>query len=303
MRLLGLVGVLCLACSRANPAFDGTATDDGKQSEGPDTIGTVTLDPGDGTALGTTAVGTTAPGTTEPELETSASSDTAAATDLPIEPICVRSPSPGLDIQAGDPASFGGVCPTGIFIWTMLASSDGNGAQLYTCNDGCVLCTDETQPVSMFPLSIGDYVPAGRCLRLEVTELVFEEETRCHFGALTIHEPGILAPHVIATTHAAAPTPAALDILADAIPEPMLGLDCTCAQVDQANDCCESAPSSPAFYFFPIGDQDVYAGDEAPLTIANPGGLSHTFQVFQAQDIPTCENQQLEISWAVLADP
>ena len=60
--------------------------------------------------------------------------------------------------------------------------------------------------------------------------------------------------------------------------------------------------SDPPTFYFPIGDLQVYAGEDAPVALGLPGGLSHTFRVFQAQDIPTCENQDLELSWAVLAD-
>lgn len=302
MRTLGLVGVLCLACSRTNPAFDEAATEAGEGTKGPDTTGTVALDTGDTTAAGTTLVDTTAPGTTAPELETSATSDTASP-DLPIEPVCMHSPTPGLDIQAGDPASFGGVCPSGIFIWTTLVSSDGSGVRLDTCDENCSSCSGETHPVSMFPLDIADHVPMDRCLMLEVTGLVLEEEGTCHFNALTIHEPEIMEPHVIAISHAATPTTAGLALLDDAIPMPMAGDDCACDEVDQATECCETAPSPPTFYFYPVGGEELYAGGDAPVALGLPGGLAHTFRVLQAQDIPTCENQGLQLSWAVLATP
>lgn len=303
MRMLGLVGVLCLACSRANPAFDGTATDDGTQTVGPDTAGTVTLDTGDTgpiiTGPGTADPDTLGTGTTSPDPDTTTASDTAG-TDLPVEPVCALGPSPGASIRLGDPATFGGVCPTGMDIWTTVVSNNGAEIVLDTCTESCAQCLGSDHPLSVSPLVIGDHLPAETCLLLQARSFLQLAEERCHFGALTIHDPLLSSPYVIATTRSSNPTPAAVDLLAGAIADPVKALECDCDTVGQPTDCCHRA-DTPSFWVYTIDGMDVYPGEDAPIEVGDTGGLAHSFRLFQAEQIPTCEDQTLHLSWAVVA--
>jgi hypothetical protein len=296
MRALGAVALSCLACTRPNPAYDATTAGEGGQTEGPDTItsGLDTVGPlTAGSGLDTIGPDTVGPVTLDPDT---------SSPDLPFDPICMRQPAPGLSIQLGDPSHSGDVCPTDFNISTRIVSVVGSEVVVENCDAGCVVCVGDGIPLSVDLLPLGDLVPPDTCVLLEARDVVQQTETRCHWGALTIHDPLLLAPYVIATARSYPPTPAGLDLLAGAIPEPMPELSCNCDAIGQGNDCCYQG-DPPSFWYYTIEGQDVHPGEDAPLDLADPTGLEHSFQLFQAEHIPGCQDVELQLSWAVVVVP
>lgn len=289
MRWVWLVGLVSLGCTRPNPAFDGSATDpsEGEVTGRPDTLGTADLD----TTAGPITVGpdTTGPGTTGP--------------DLPLEPACELQPSPGAIIQLGNPAMFGGGCPTQVDLWARVLSNDGAEVVLDGCTqEGCFMCEQGSDhPLSVSPLVVGDSLPVSTCLRVEARNFLHVAEERCHWGALSIHDPLLLTPFVIATARSSSPTPAAIDMLDGAIPDPEKALECECSEVGQATECCLAAVDPPSFWAYAIDGMTVYPGGEAPIELGLAGGLMHVFHVLQAEQIPSCDDPSLQLSWAVMA--
>jgi hypothetical protein len=235
---------------------------------------------------GTSAVdsGAVDTGTTGLDPEATTTLD-GSRPDLPLEPTCPQQPSPGASIQLGDPASFGGLCPTGMDIWTRVVTNNGAEVVLDTCNLACAVCNEPVHPLSVSPLVIGDVLPEGACLRLEAT----------------IHDPLLMSPYVIATTASSPPTPTAVEMLDDAIPGPAHAYDCECSALRPVSDCCELA-GIPSFWIYTIDRTDVYPGEQAPIELGL-GVLDHSFHLFQAQQIPSCNDDVLALSWAVVAAP
>ncbi|HVI03795.1 MAG TPA: hypothetical protein VM869_34115, partial [Enhygromyxa sp.] len=99
------------------------------------------------------------------------------------------------------------------------------------------------------------------------------------------------------------PTPHGAAVLGDAIPEPLKAASCNCDAVGQGNDCCYQAEAPPEFWYYPFDGQELFPGDYAPLTLSNQAGLQHVFKVYQAERLHSCESHELELSWAVIAQP
>lgn len=304
MRTLGLVVLLCSACTRYNPAFEQTATSEG--DEAPETLGT-TLATTEPVVTGPASADSVAtePVTTEPVTTGPATTDTGTTpSDLPGEPSCEDfMPTEGLTIVLGDPARFGGTCPTGMMFPTRMVAVNDDGVVLETCMPGCSDCFGDEHPLSILPIVVADHLPPmGTCLAIEAERLVLETETRCHWGALTIHDPLSMTAHVIATTRSTDPTAVALDLLGDAVGDPMKTIDCDCSAVVPSDLCCPDGPT-PSFSHYTIDGLDVQPGEDAPIDLGDPGGPPQTFRLLQAQLVPTCETMEPELSWAVVATP
>lgn len=301
MRALVLVGLLSVACSRPNAAFDGSATSDSEGDGRPSTADTAapsevsTAEPPGTSAVDSGAVGS---GTTGLEPETTSTLD-GPRPDLGVEPSCALQPSPGASIQLGHPKEFGGLCPTGMDIWTRVVRSGGAEVVLDTCNEACISCGEPLHPLSVAPLVVGDVLPEGTCMLLQARTMLEEADSRCHWGALTIHDPLLMSPYLIATARSSDPTPAAIGMLGDAVPEPTHAFDCECSTLRPVSDCCEQASTTPSFWAYVIDGMDVLPGEQAPIELPSLG-LAHTFQVFQAQQIPGCNDDMLVESWAVV---
>lgn len=301
MRALVLVGLLTVACTRLNAAFDETATSGGEDDGRPSTADTaVPPDPSTTGGPATSAVdsGAVDSGSTGLDPETTTTLD-GPRPDLPVEPTCPLQPSPGASIQLGDPMEFGGVCPTGMDIWTRVVTNNGGDVVLDTCDAACLQCSEPQHPLSVSPLVIGDLLPAGTCLRLEAGALIEEGETRCHWGALTIHDPLLMAPYVIVTARSSEPTPVGAEMLGEAIPDPTHAFDCECSALRPVSDCCEMN-GVPSFWTYTLEGTDVHPGEQAPIELPSLA-LDHTFQLLQAQQLPSCSNEGLQLSWAVVA--
>lgn len=233
-----------------------------------------------------------------------ATSTEASGSDTSIAPTCSQEPADGLDIQLGNPAYFGNSCPAGFAFTTQVVSVNGAEVRLaYSCDEGCTKCiVGDGHPLSMLPLSAADHVPMGTCLRVETQAMLLHGEERCHYGSLMIHDPGLGAPYVIATTRTTPPTPLAAKLLAGAIPLPTVALDCECSSVAPGDVCCpEGGPAT--FWTFTIEGQVVSPGETVPFGHFNEFGVEHTFELFQAQQLHTCEAPELETSWAVVVPP
>jgi len=306
MRTLGLVALLCVACTRPNPGFEGEATtadeDAGEPiTSDPDTVGLDTVGPGTvGSGLETSGSVTASSGVDSVDPDTVGIITTTAAEDLPGEPSCEEQPSPGLSIQVANPEMSGGFCPPTINFAMRFVSAEGNELMVEPCLPGCDMCFGELYPLFVDLIALGDILPMETCLSLEAQPLVNQTETRCHWGALTIWEPALGSPHVIATSRSHPPTPIAAGMLAGTIPEPMEDPPCTCASIGQDDACC-NAGDPPTFLYYAIGDQEVHPGDDAPIEL--PIGFEHSFQLFQAEHIPACTNEERQLSWAVVSVP
>lgn len=277
MRRVALVGLLCVACTRPNPAFDERPlADDGTGEQGDGD--------GDGDGDPSTTVGTD---------------------DVPPEPpACEWQPSEGLSLHVGGPENYGGVCAPSVTASGTLVSANGSELVLESCTPGCVQCFDTTLTISTYPLSLDGHIPPpqGQCLEIEASSPISEEANACYFGALTIYVPNPLVPYVIATTHSHAPTPMGAAMLGGSIPAPKKAGNCNCDDVGQGNDCCYAAPSPPEFWYYPIEGAQLFPGDYAPLTVPNVFGITHLLKLFQAQLLHSCESHDLQLSWAIVAE-
>jgi hypothetical protein len=294
MRALGLVGLLCVACTRPNPAFDGDAATAG-EDVGPDTVDPDTVGSGLDTVGPVTAgssVGTLGPDDTVGQ--------TTAAEDLPVDSECDQQPSAGLSIQLGDPAMLG-VCPPSMAFSMRVIGFVGNEVFVAQCSPGCGDCPT-SHPLSVDFVPLADILPAKPCLELEAEPLVMMPgASRCHWGALTIYDPMADHPYVIATSRSDPPTPTGGLLLAGAVPEPLPGPVCTCASIGQENDCCLAGDPPPTFWHYTIGAIQVAPGEEAPIVLET--GVAHSFHLFQAEHIATCQNHPRQLSWAVTPAP
>lgn len=54
--------------------------------------------------------------------------------------------------------------------------------------------------------------------------------------------------------------------------------------------------------YYPFEGGQLFPGDSAPLSVPNQLGITHVFKLFQAQLLRACESQDLQLSWAVLAE-
>jgi hypothetical protein len=303
MARLGLVGMLCVACTRPNEAYEGGDEATGETTPGP----------------GSSATGPGTVGTTEPEPDTAGSDPETADTadgvdttdgvdtmgeDLPGETRCMLQPTAGLDLQVGDPAQLGGQCPTTMRFPARVSSRQGGAVALVVCDEGCGNCFGDLHPLSTFPLAIADAIPDGDvCLFVEAQTLLSDGETSCHWGALTIYAPALGTAYVIATSGTVPPSDIAVELLDGVLDEPTAGVTCECAAVGQDDDCCHAALDPPTFWYYTIGGAQVYPGEDAPIVLAGSGGLSHTFHLFQAQQIPSCNDDARLVSWAIVAGP
>jgi hypothetical protein len=178
----------------------------------------------------------------------------------------------------------------------------GGLAKLEVCNEGCLECTDTSMTLSTFPFPIGDFLTVGSCQRVEANSLLGKTTDGCSWGAISMWDPLSNVPQLVATAHSTPPTGAGAMLLGDKIPAPLEGFACDCETVGQANDCCyEGDP--PAFFYYPFAGHDVYAGDYIELAYPNQAGLTHYFKVFQAEHVRTCDNDQLQLSWALVGEP
>lgn len=305
MRSMGLVVLVCLgACTRPNAGFGGSATESGTDpSEGQPTTAEAT------TAEATTAEPTTAepttsePTTSEPTTaEPTTSEPTTGESTTGLEPTCSQEPAEGAIIRLGDPMAIG-ACPGEFGIWTQLLANDGDEVTLDTCGEGCKLCDGaDGHPLSVHPLTIGNHLPPSTCLRLEARELVLQDETRCHYGALTIFDPPTNTAYVIATMRNHAPTLAVNGLLGGAVPAiGRVPLECECSAVVPEDDCCAMSDGLPTFWPFMVDGQSVLPGETAPMELGDLAGLDHTFHLLQAQELPTCDAPGLQTSWAIVA--
>lgn len=309
MRTLVLVGLLCVACSRDNPAFGGTSGEDvggpGTVGTGPGTVGTGPGTVGTGPLTLGTGLDTSGPGTVGTGVDT-LDPDTigpeTSGEDVPIARTCELQPALGARIEVMDPTIIGGQCPTMVDLWVQVVSNDGAEVLLDGCTgEGCGNCGPavELHPLSMEPLMIGDHLPPGTCLFVQARAPLDHTPDRCRWGALTVLGEAAI-PYVIATTASADPTQAGIEALEGAVPAPIEGTSCSCDSVGERTDCCHQS-QAPAFWYYPIGDAEVYQGDEpVPVTIESSAGLEYAFHVFQAQQIP-CGDVEPRFSWAAVA--
>ena len=289
-----LLSLGCLACTRPNPAFDGLA--DGTSGDGDgDTTKSTTSSNGDGDG-DPSGDGDGEPGTSE----STGDGDGEPPTDFPPDNLCPWQPSPGLALILGNPTNFGGQCPTGIDATVRVEEAIGGAASLGVCNEDCSECAEGLK-LSAFPLSVTNYMPtdADECLVVSAKGSLGGDANGCYWGALSVHDAFSEVPYVIATAHSAPPTPYGQDILAGIIPQPKLAGGCNCEEVGQANDCCYVA-EPPEFYYYPFNGFDLFGGDYAEFDLAN-FPLGYFFKVFQAERVPSCEGDSLQLSWAVTA--
>lgn len=289
MRRLVLLCCTCLACTRTNPAFDEALAN---SESGSDERGETSEDP------------TGAEAEAEAEAEGEAESESEGGLDdLPPELTCEFQPSPGLALAFGDPSYFSNTCPNNVDVWARVTVVEGGEATLAVCAENCDSCIGEYS-LSAYPLDITDYLPGDvdHCLRVQASTPLWQEPNHCYWGAISIHEAFTQVPYVVATAHSTPPTPYGMDLLAELIPEPDKALSCDCDAVGQANECCYAAPGPPEFWYYPFNGMSLFAGDYAPIELANQAGVQHYFKVFQAERIYTCENTELQLSWAVVAE-
>lgn len=294
-----LVSVSAGACTRLNPAYEGSGdelaatsvagTDEGMTGAGPGTGVTTTVGP-------STTVDPDS-GATSMNVDTTATSGSSGE----VQPECPLKPMDGLTIALGDPARFGGVCPTGFSMWTAFQDLGDDGVVLSTCNAGCSQCSgSEGNPLSMLPLvAVEDYFPQGACLMLEAEELVGETDTRCHYGALTVFDSASDVPYIVATTGSTEPTPIGGQLLADIAPEPVNEITCECDAVGVDDVCCE-AEGAVTFWSLAINGHVVAPGETATVELPQSNGIQHAFTLFQAQDLNACNAPYPEQSWALL---
>jgi hypothetical protein len=281
LRRLALTCCMCLGCSGPNPAFD--------EGQVGDSV--------DGTLGDTTDVTTDDSAGTESETGTS-----GGVTDTPIEPACDFKPSPGMALTLGRPMNLGGSCVNGGFNFlARVVIADADKATLQSCGPECTLCNGEI-PLAAAPLDISAYLPEpmGPCVTVQAAAPLGEVAGMCTWGALSIRDPASNAALLIATSHSAEPTPHGVELLADVIPEPLLAGNCNCDDVGQGNDCCYQN-NPPEFWYYPFEAGDVDPGEELPVMLANSNSAEHVFKLFQAELIHTCENDERQLSWAVVA--
>jgi hypothetical protein len=279
-----MVGLLCVACTRDNPAFDErlTMADAGTDDDGDTGDGDTSDGDGDGDA-----------------------STTGNDIDLPSsQPACEFQPTEGLSIHVGGPEDFGGQCPTGVDMGMKVVSAGGGQVIVEACAHGCMPCYGTHHTISAFPLLLDGHIPtdAEKCMSLEAGGPLGGEPGACHFGALTIYDQlEQQVPYVIATAHSYEPTPIGATMLGAPIPAPLKAASCNCDDIGQSNDCCYMAMSPPEFWYYPLDGATLFPGDDAVLDVPNQAGLVHAFKVFQAQLLHSCENPDLQLSWAVVA--
>jgi hypothetical protein len=263
MRRAITVGLLCVGCTRVNPAFDEQ----------------LTLGEGD-------------------ESETGLLRDLGSDPSM-----CEYTPTEGLSIHVGAPEDTGGQCPTGVDIGAKILSAGSGQIVIEDCAHGCEPCFGTQRTISAFPLLVDNHVPSdpGKCVSIEAHGPLGAEPGACHFGGLTIYEAG--TPFVIATTHSYEPTMRGLMLLVDSqLPEPMKAGNCNCDAVGQGNDCCYGADGPPEFWYYPFEGAQLFPGDSAPIDVPDPANLAHAFKLFQAQVLHPCESPERELSWAVVAE-
>jgi hypothetical protein len=281
---IGLIGLLCMACTRDNPAFDAQlpATE-------------ATSDPGDGD-----------PGEGDGDGDASTTLDER---DMPSEPACEFQPRDGIAIRVGSPDDFGGgVCANNVIIWMRILAREGGVVEAEVCPEGCLQqCYGSTLAFSLFPIDVAAHMPAdaSKCLALETGGLRGSDESGCYWGALTIYDSGTMTPYVIATAHSSEPTPAGIEMLGGVIPPPEKAGTCGCDEIGQGNDCCYGADTPPEFLQYPFESGPVLPGGSTELSLDNsgPDNLVHEFKLLQAQHIHSCESPDVQLSWAVLAKP
>jgi hypothetical protein len=291
MRPVLLLGLLCVACTRDNPAFDGRPLADGGTGDQGDGDGDSSGDgDGDGTGDGD------GDGDGDPDTGTS---------DLPPDPpICEFQPADGLSLRVDGPDNYGAMCAAGVNTDMKILSVNDSELVVESCTPECVQCFDLMLTISTYPLTLEGHIPMepGKCLSMETQGTLAIEPHACSFGALTIYEPNPITPYVVATSHSWEPTPMGAMMLAGSVPAPIKAGNCSCEDVGQGNDCCYMAEGPPEFWSYPLEGENVLPGGFAPLNVPNQLGLMHAFKLFQAQVLRSCENQELQLSWAVVAE-
>jgi hypothetical protein len=291
MRRLALACFTCLACTRLNPAFD-----DAKQTgeSGADAVGDTQHDSSEGSNDDSSDEAET------DETDTDETSDTGLD-DLPDAPACGHQPSSGLAIKLGQPSNFGGGCPNSYGAWAKIgAGVEGQGELVVCSQPGCDGGCTTQHSVSAFPLIITDHLPDSACVMVQAETLLGLEPSACWWGSLSIVSPFNNTPYVIATTHSSPLTPNGNQALAGLIPEPVKAESCNCDDIGQGNNCCYQA-GPPAFYYYPFEGTNVFPGEMIQLPLANQPATDHYFRLYQAQRIYSCEQPDLELSWAVVA--
>jgi hypothetical protein len=280
MRRCVLASLMCIACTRENPAFESSLGDMGTESEGE----------GDGD------------GDSEGDGDGDGDGDSSTTTDMGTEPsVCEYEPHPGLAIRVGGPENFGGQCAGGVNTGGRIISNAGGELVIESCEYGCQTCYDSMLTISTFPLMVTDHIPLeqDKCVSIEAHGGLGEEPSACRFGALTIYAADV--PYVIATTHSYEPTSVGLQMVGGSIPAPMKAGNCNCEDVGQDNDCCYMASGPPEFWFYPFENKQLFPGDTVEIDIPDSANVSHLFEVFQAQVLHSCESHDLQLSWAVVA--
>jgi hypothetical protein len=272
-----LIGLLCMACTRDNPAFDPSATE-ATGDPGDD-------DPGDGDGDGD-------------------ASTTLDERDMPSDPACEFQPRDGLSIQVGRSENFGGQCANGVTTWMRVVAAQGGLLEVEACPEGCADCLGSTLSVSLFPIDVAAHIPAepDKCMVLEASGPRGGDDNGCYWGAMTIYDAETMTPYVIATAHSYEPTPAGIQMLGAAIPMPEKAGVCNCDAIGQGNECCYGADTPPEFLAYPFESGPVLAGGSTEVDLGNSASFVHMFKLQQAQDIHSCESPDVELSWAVVAE-
>jgi hypothetical protein len=287
MRRLAFVCCACLACTRLNPAFDEAE----KTSKGGADAAEDTSDDDSSSDSSSDS---------NDETDTDQTSDTGFD-DMPGS-ACMFEPTAGLAIKLGSP--FGGnSCPTSFNAWARIGVGDGGEAKISVCNlPGCDGgCTTDLS-MSAFPLLITNHLPSPEtCVMIQAGTPLLQEPNACLWGSLSVVSPINSMPFVVAITHSAPLTPQGLEIVGPLIPDPVKAGSCNCDDIGQGNDCCYQAEGPPDFWYFPFEGANVFPGDVLPISIPNQANLDHRFELYQAQRIRSCESQELQLSWALVA--
>lgn len=294
-RAVILICCSCLACTRDNPAFDEALSKAGEDETDAQVETSVDDDDAEAEAE---AENEESSESSESESESSEGPD-----DLPDEPACGFEPSAGLALRMAEPALFGGVCPNSINALFQITSVAADEVTFSVCQLGCTDCVGEYQ-LSAYPLIVSEHLPVDwdACVRVQASSPVGKQPSGCIWGAISVHDAESGLPYVIATSHSSPPTEYGAQVLGDLLPEPQKAGSCNCDEIGQGNNCCYAADGPPEFWYYPFDGEQLFPGDFATIDISTQAGVQHSFEVYQAERIPSCESHDLQLSWAVVID-
>jgi hypothetical protein len=262
-RLLWMMAVLPLACTRDNPAFDPDGETETDQL---------------------------------PTTDTLDSTDAGESSDEGSGLVCELGPGPGLDIVVPQPCGETNVDTDAYEHWMLVDEAAGSTWTVQYCNDeACADCEAIMSGLTVAPLPVADIAPPGACLWVGGRRLGTMDD--CNYQTLVVYDLSSQLPNVPVLVARSTLDKGLVGLdnteLQGFAPQTVEVESCPCE--DYPDACCTDA-EAPSLHAFEVGlPAPVPVGQTAMLSFAVG---EFEFWALDAFDPGDCD-RPLHTAWAL----